>query len=483
MVMFRKSTRALTAAFGLAWATTAAAQSLPSPAAPATINQSQTKSAATQTKSAQQPQQVKQVSGTTGSGGVISADHVFGDANPSQVTQTGHRRAARQCQTYSCPPMYCEPAEEPVSNCLFNADAEAFDLSDSFWDAAGYESTLNFGGWTQFGYHSKSDGIFNTRPNDLQAQQVNLYIEQIADGSEGLGLGGRIDLMYGTDAANTQAFGNTPGHWDFDPLDVNYWSNTGGAGATATSYNWAIPQAYVEAASGDLSVKVGHWYTLLGYQVVPSPGNFFYSIPYTFNFSEAFTHTGAIAAYKVNDDLTLHAGWTAGWDTGYDQLNAGNAWHGGFIAKLTDEVTLTYMSTAGNLGWIGRGYTHAIVLDYVIDENWEYVLQSDLVSVDNSPTNPFNPINFGANTHYDTIGLNQYLFYNITTGVRAGARTEWWKADGTSYYNVALGLNITPVPNIRIRPEVRHNWSPSDTVIGTPFENETIGAVDVIFTF
>ena len=458
MLKFRKSARALTTAVGLAWASTASAQSLPSPAAPASVNHSQARIAA-------QPNSPAKAS----SSGVISADHVFGAEEASQITQTRHRRAARNCpvcEPYACPPeyMYCEPCSEEHTSCLFNSDAEAFDLSDSFWDALGYESTLDFGGWTQFGYHSKSDGVFNTKPNNFQAQQVNLYLEKVADGSEGFDWGFRCDLLYGTDAPNTQAFGNNPGRWDFQ----NGWDRNG-------QYGWAMPQLYGEIAMGDLSVKVGHFYTLLGYQVVPATGNFFYSIPYTFNFSEAFTHTGALATYKVSDDVTVYGGWTLGWDTGFDQLNQGNSFLGGTTLALTDSLTMTYIATAGNLGWIGTGYTHSIVLDYVIDDNWEYVFQSDLVDVDSPVGNP--------NTHYDTIGINQYLFYTITDGVRAGFRGEWWKADGVSFYETALGLNIKPLPNLLLRPEVRHNWAPNDALQNTPFENETIGAIDVIFTF
>ncbi|MEZ6064782.1 MAG: hypothetical protein R3B90_03525 [Planctomycetaceae bacterium] len=61
------------------------------------------------------------------------------------------------------------------------------------------------------------------------------------------------------------------------------------------------------------------------------------------------------------------------------------------------------------------------MLDYVIDEKWEYVFQSDLVSVD-TPAGFVNPILGVASNHYDTIGVNQYLFYNVTDNVRAGGR-------------------------------------------------------------
>jgi hypothetical protein len=485
MLKFRKSARALTTAVGLAWATTGAAQQLPSPAAPATVAKPQSTTAtrplATTSTSAQpqrtttSSQRVTQVSAQTSgtAPGVISADHVFGAQEPQRITQTGHRRHCNQCQPNYCPPE-CE--DEGYETCLFNEDAEAFSASTAFWDALGYESTLNFGGWTQFGWHDKSDGVFNTKPNDLQAQQVNLYLEKIADGSEGLDWGGRMDVMYGTDAPNTQSFGNLPGHFDYDPTSPAFWANRN------AQYGWAIPQLYAELAYDKLSVKLGHFYTLLGYQVVPATGNFFYSIPYTFNFSEAFTHTGALATYKASDDVTLYGGWTLGWDTGFNQQNGGSSWLGGSSLKLTDEMTLIYISTAGNLGWIGNGYTHSIVLDYVINDKWEYVFQSDLVEV-NSPAGSVNIFTGANQTNYDTIGVNQYLFYTLMTGVKAGGRMEWWKADGISFYEAAVGVNVTPLPNLRIRPEVRHNWCPNDALIGTPYANETIGAVDFIITF
>jgi hypothetical protein len=332
---------------------------------------------------------------------------------------------------------------------------------------------FKIGGWTQFGYSSDNDGVFNTHPGYLDLQQGYLYAEKVADGSGGLGFGGRVDVLYGTDGPNTQAFGNNPGRWDYQN------------GFDHGVYGWAIPQAYAEVAYENLSVKVGHFYTLLGYQVVPATGNFFYSIPYTFNFSEAFTHTGALASYKSSENLTLYGGWTLGWDTGFDQFNQGNNFLGGASVKLTDDVTATYICTAGNLGWIGDdAYTHSFVVDWVINDKWEYVFQSDLNDIENS-------VNSDGG-RYDTIGINQYLFYTISDTVRAGARVEWWKADGISVNEMAFGINIKPMANVIMRPEIRHNWVPGDTlpfVLPGPdstaedYLNNTIFGMDVILTF
>ncbi|MCA9082051.1 MAG: porin, partial [Planctomycetaceae bacterium] len=289
-------------------------------------------------------------------------------------------------------------------------DEEDFslDLSDLFED-----SCLDIGGWVQAGYTSRSTGLFNTRPNRVEFHQVWMYAEIATDGSEGLDIGGRVDFMYGTDAGNTQAFGNNPGRWDFQ----NGFDN----GPDASGYGFAIPQAYAELAYHDLTVKIGHFYTLLGYEVVTAPDNFFYSHAFTMNNSEAFTHTGALASYAVNDDITLHGGWTLGWDTGFDQLNKGSSFLGGASVAMTDDFTVTYILTAGKLGWLGEGYSHSVVGDWSITEDLNYVVQSDLVTT--------NAAVFGGTT-YHTVGLNQYLLYSLTDEVGVGARGEWWKANG-----------------------------------------------------
>jgi hypothetical protein len=375
-------------------------------------------------------------------------------------------------QPASC--MACQPevgcACESSCGCLA---CEPFDLGDRlFCEGSGWD----IAGWTQFGYSSANDGVFNTHPGSLDLQQGYLYVEKKADGSKGLGLGGRADFLYGTDGSNTQAFGNNPGRWDYQN------------GFDHGIYSYAIPQLYGELAYEDWSLKLGHFYTLLGYQVVPATGNFFYSIPYTFNFSEAFTHTGALATYSGYEDVTLYGGWTLGWDTGFDQLNQGNSFLGGASVKVTDSLTATYIATAGNLGWIGQGYTHSFVADWVINESWEYVFQSDLNSI-------WNSVN-ALGGHYETIGVNQYLFYNVSEKVRAGGRVEWWKADGISVNELAFGLNIKPIPNLLFRPEVRYNWVPGGNLpavlpVTNPqnatspgdYINNTIFAVDAIITF
>ncbi len=160
-------------------------------------------------------------------------------------------------------------------------------------------------GWTSVGYHTQNTQLnFNNYQDRVQLGQQWFFLEKIADGSEGLGFGGRVDYLYGTDAPDTQAFGIADNHWD------NSWDNGG-------AYGHAMPQAYGEVAYGNLSAKVGHFFTIVGNEVVQSTGNFFYSRQFTFYNAEPFTHTGALTTYNVDDSTQLYNGWVSGWDSGF----------------------------------------------------------------------------------------------------------------------------------------------------------------------
>ena len=320
------------------------------------------------------------------------------------------------------------------------------------------ESGVNLGGWTQVGYHNKdsfADG-FHQRAGRVSLHQQWLYAERVADGTYGPDWGFRFDAMYGIDAENTQAFGNPGARWD------NADAFRRGA------YGWAFPQAYAELAVGDLSIIGGHFYTLIGYEVVPAPDNFFYSHAYTMNNSEPFTHTGAVATYQASEQLTLYGGWTLGWDTGFDQWGRGSNFLGGFSYALTDDAEFTYMTTVGDFGWIGRdGYMHSIVLELDLTERLKYVFHSDLLHVD-------QPTGLGF---ANSFGINQYLFYTLNDCWAAGTRIEWYKPEGISHNQATFGLNYRPHTNIVVRPEIRHEWIPAFD------QDQTVFGMDLVVTY
>ncbi|MEM9942452.1 MAG: outer membrane beta-barrel protein [Planctomycetota bacterium] len=198
---------------------------------------------------------------------------------------------------------------------------------------------VNIGGWLQGGVHTDGNGLFNNQPSDFNVHQAWLFAERVAESKNGrMGFGFRFDGVYGIDAQDTQAFGNPGATWDRAP---GFQRNGG--------FGWALPQLYGEVAMGDMSVKVGHFFTLVGYETVTAPDNFFYSHAMTMYNSEPFTHTGAIATWAMNDATTVYGGWTAGWDSGFD-FSAGSNFLGGFSTQLDPDVTLTYITTIGNFG-------------------------------------------------------------------------------------------------------------------------------------
>ena len=343
----------------------------------------------------------------------------------------------------------------------------------------GEEPAVNIGGWIQLGaYSDNNDLFFDGQDDQVNLHQAWLFAEKVAQpGDNGeLGFGYRFDILYGTDADDTQSFGNSQDAFG-NPrgFDNSPGFNRGGG------YGWAIPQAYLEVAKNDWSAKVGHFYTLAGYEVVGATGNFFFSHAITQFNSEPFTHTGAVATYNASDNLTLYGGWTAGWDTGFDQFGNGSTFLGGFSSSLSEDVSLTYITTFGDLGARGDdAYHHSVVLDTTLTERVNWVVAHDLLRVDS--------------TGEDNISLVNYLFYTCNDRLSFGTRNEWWKGDAVtgytpfgssfpagsgsaSYYETTVGLNYRINGNTVIRPEFRYDYSPA-----LDFEQETV-AMDVVVTF
>ena len=138
------------------------------------------------------------------------------------------------------------------------------------------EKGLTTGGWLSSGLttnlgnlanHNNSPITFNDRSSELQLNQLNFFLQKNVDlAASSWSVGGRIDLMYGSDSRFTQAVG-----WD---------KNLTHRQQTSSLYDLAIPQAYIEVYAPfgkGVTVKIGHFYTILGQEVVTAPNNFFYS--------------------------------------------------------------------------------------------------------------------------------------------------------------------------------------------------------------
>ena len=336
---------------------------------------------------------------------------------------------------------------------------------------------INVGGWTSVGYHSaRNPNNFNNYDR-VQLGQQWFFAEKIADGSEGIGLGGRVDYLYGTDAQDTQAFGINNAHFD------NSWDNG--------NYGHAMPQLYGEVAVGDLSVKLGRFFTIIGNEVVQSTGNFFYSRQFTFYNAEPFTHTGALTTYNIDADTQLYNGYVMGWDSGFE--DNGDAYLGGFKKKLNDTFTFLYTNALGRFGDGNgsgeRGSIHSGILTASLTEKLTYISQTDVVYTRNS----------AGGVHRNTFGNINYLIYKVNDCVSLGNRFEWFNFDGDYFtainqnavnarnnnnLNFTTGVNYKANANLMFRPEVRWVWDREQ--FGFNENNRSSQAAfggDILFTF
>jgi hypothetical protein len=358
------------------------------------------------------------------------------------------------------------------------------------------EKNITIGGWMDTGIYGNQYGAPSNGPVGLRSigdgwtlDQMWVYAERKTD-TKGCGwdFGGRVDYVFGTDGPQTQCFGDHSFDWDWN---------------TSSQYGFAMPQIYGEIAHDDVKVKIGHFYTPIGYEVVQATGNFFYSHSYSHTFGEPFTHTGALAAWAPNEKVTWYSGWVDGWDEGFADNGKGSMFLGGFSLNLSDKTTVAWYVSAGRFGngmeafsgvdkVSGDLYYNCFIFTHKITDKLTYVFENDL------------GVNFDTDDRVTPIGDNQwyaianYLNYKMNDCWSLGGRFEWFQdPEGArvspgcrgNYWEMTAGINYKPHANVTIRPEIRYDWF--DSFAGNllqPFNNGTSssqlsGGVDFVFTF
>lgn len=347
---------------------------------------------------------------------------------------------------------------------------------------------IRWGGWLNLGISANSTSskfngpvTFGDRSGELQMNQFYLFVQRAVNAEgDSWDIGGRFDFLLGTDAIFTQAYGSPNGHWDLNLYNSRFMGI-------------ALPQAYAEifAPIGNgLTTKIGHFYTIIGNEVVTAPDNFFYSHAYTMQYGEPFTHTGIVSSYPFDQNWSVSGGVVTGsnyggWDGAFDK-GLGN-WDG--IAGVTwtsdDKGTSVFMS-----GTTGPTSEHdsnnwsiySIVLKHDIVEGLHFTMQHDHGFAGKAVQRN------GQTLDATWYGINSYLTYDIQDDLAIGIRGEWFRDDdgfrvfspgrtlslidpvidpatGTglnspaSYYAFTAGLNWKPLKWVTVRPNVRYDWA------------------------
>jgi hypothetical protein len=175
-------------------------------------------------------------------------------------------------------------------------------------------SGIKVGGWLSQGFTWNPDRpdnrfnfpmTFNDRSNEYQLNQLYFFAEKPVktDGCS-WDCGGRIDVLLGTDYYFTTSTG-----WETNDDGTQNWNSEDGPRrqfGDARMYGIAVPQLYAEVYAPighGWDIKLGHFYTPMGYETVTSTGNFFYSHAYTHQYFEPFTHWGVMGTTNCTDSL------------------------------------------------------------------------------------------------------------------------------------------------------------------------------------
>jgi hypothetical protein len=354
---------------------------------------------------------------------------------------------------------------------------------------------------------SRGDGFmgpdgFDDRDGEGQLNQFDTVVAKDVKPAECCwDWGFKIETIYGTDykytvARGLDAFDNGDPKWNTDPRHF---------------YGLALPQAYLEWATTKLDLKIGHWYSLLGFEVVNSNGNFFYSHTYSF-INSPYTHTGILGTYTKDEYLTFNFGLDEGWDN-FNDTDQNISCTGGVTVKSCDKkTTLAWFFQEGNEPYEPGAVTGPVANRY---------LQSIVLTKNFTDRTTFTIENFdgfqsrgerdGGTSSW--FGLTEYLVYKLNCCWTTGLRAEMFRdTDGTrvypvgdfqtpngntasiggfegNFYDITYGFNYKPNGNLTVRPEIRYDWFSGTDLNGVrPYLSRTsdhqwVYAIDAVLLF
>ena len=352
---------------------------------------------------------------------------------------------------------------------------------------------------------------FNDRSNEYQMNQAYLSMgRNVATSGSCWDFGGRVDLLYGSDFYFTSAIGlethtMSGASYQQDPTGLpSRWNKNEGSryqnpltGMGVSRFGLAMPQLYAEfyvPLHYGLSVKAGHFYSIMGYESVMSPQNFFYSHSYSMMYGQPMTHTGILFSQRLTHRLTGIFGVTRGWDTWEDPNGKLSYLAGVRWTSCDGRTEFSWVGETGNETVADSGNARAnsregairshysMVLSHQLTPRLKLVTQHDLGYENDAAFEMLD----NTLSHVDGrwYSLSQYVFYQLTEKLTLGVRGEWFRdvnssriyrggypvrvinggtleeaIEGTDYSQVTVGLNWKPYECLVIRPEARWDWS------------------------
>jgi len=345
--------------------------------------------------------------------------------------------------------------------------------------------------------HTNNGRVFDFEDQDPTLNQVDLTIEKTVDATKGkFDIGFRVEMIYGGDSRLIHSNGLnfygpeyalTGGDFDYDQeFDLN--------------------QAYVTMAipvGSGLTLTMGKFVTLLGYETINPTNNLFYSHSYMFGFAIPFTQTGVMGKYNITKDLAFTLGISRGWEQSTKDNNGSIDGFGQLAWTVNDKLTITVNMISGPEQAHDSSHYRTVadvVAAYKLGDNTTIGMNMDYGYGSREGADVGGDGKPGTGDWWGTaIYVSQKLDSHFTANMRAeyfndddGARGVGLGVNGlthgTSVEEVTLGLTVTPFPDnawlsgLMIRPEARWDHA-NDGIYNEDDHNMyTIGG-DLIFAF
>lgn len=277
--------------------------------------------------------------------------------------------------------------------------------------------------------------VFDAQNNSFVLHQVGLTMAK----QPKEGFGGLVNVTLGKDAQVIHSF----------PENL--------LPSFATS-NFDLTQAYLQYASGSLTVIGGKFTTLHGTEVIASPGNTNISRSILFG-AVPFTHTGLRATWALNDAVSLIAGVNNGWDQVTD-ANRGKTAELGVALTPIKPLSITVSGYSGSEPTANGNGTRTsanLVASWALTDAFSLGLEYLNVSQDNALAG-------GAKAKYS--GYAGYVTYMITPKWRGVVRLEsfddhdgvhFTTAGQVKYKEGTVTIGYLPTDSFELRAEVRED--------------------------
>lgn len=281
------------------------------------------------------------------------------------------------------------------------------------WGATGGIKEYGYsGGWDYFGQGGNFPSGLNVDNTGFQLYQLWLGMSRDYTLGNGWKADVHADFMYGTNAQFFQSVGG------FDCMM-----------ASNGQYGMAIAQLCAELGNEIFHVKAGKFLSPFG----NDHDGFFFSDSYC---PMPDTHMGVMAQWNFDDEFTLLAGWTKGWNEAFNSGTDSSLGWFGIGKNLGDKFKIGYTMCAGNMEGFSSTYSHSLLLEYFITEKTTYAIEYQLVDMRGEA---------GVEKIW---GINNCLIHEMnekwTSGLRVEYQEQTTDEEITGLFEITVGFTWKP---------------------------------------